>query len=202
MNMVELFVLARKISTSKTNTLSNEYLRYKIYQAIREVSSQAFNKPYVIKIFIDNTMHNITLMDVSLKRVDYQYLTFLKSRLRSVITEVTFDGVKRTDTDVSAAELLFAYKLNCKMLYDEERDMIKKISAIKEGRDLSRINLEVLYRMLKTYELEMLQRKLLKAHHGHVVDGSSALIMNDREKSEDEQDDQVPVIQAMEQKNK
>ena len=42
----------------------------------------------------------------------------------------------------------------------------------------------------------MMQKKSLKAHHGHVVDGSSALIVNDREESEDEQDDQVPVIQA------
>ena len=48
----------------------------------------------------------------------------------------------------------------------------------------------------------MLQRKSLKAHHGHVVDGSIALIVNDREESEDEQDDQVPVRQAMEQKKK
>ena len=64
------------------------------------------------------------------------------------------------------------------------------------------MTLEVLYGILKIYELEILQRKSIKAHHGHLVDDSSALIVNDREESEDEQDDQVPVIQAMEQKNK
>ncbi|KAL8132633.1 hypothetical protein AgCh_008205 [Apium graveolens] len=78
----------------------------------------------------------------------------------------------------------------------------QKISDIREGRDLSRITLEVLYGIFKTYELEMMQRKSLKAHHGHIVDGLSALIVNDREESEDDQDDQVSVVQVVEQKNK
>ncbi|KAL8099588.1 hypothetical protein AgCh_032011 [Apium graveolens] len=55
----------------------------------------------------------------------------------------------------------------------------KKISVIREGRDLSRMTLEVLYGILKTFELEMLQRKSLKANRGHMVDVSSALFVND-----------------------
>ncbi|KAL8092799.1 hypothetical protein AgCh_034883 [Apium graveolens] len=77
-----------------------------------------------------------------------------------------------------------------------------KISAIRERRDLSRITLKILYGILKTYELEMLQRKSIKANYGYVVDGSSALVVNDSEASEDEQDAQVPISQVVEQKNK
>ena len=95
-----------------------------------------------------------------------------------------------------------AEEVNLKFLLALPNHLEQKISAIREERDLSRITLEVLYGILKTYELEMMQRKSLKAHHGHIVDGSSALIINDREESEDEQDDQVSVSQDMEQKNK
>ncbi|KAL8104597.1 hypothetical protein AgCh_028715 [Apium graveolens] len=91
-----------------------------------------------------------------------------------------------------------AEEVNLKFLLAPPDHLEQNISAIREGRDLSIMTLEVLYGILKTYELEMLQRKSLKAHHGHVVEGSSALIVNDREETEDEQDDQVPVVQAME----
>ena len=91
-----------------------------------------------------------------------------------------------------------AEEVNLKFLLALPNHLEQKISAIREERDLSRITLEVLYGILKTYELEMMQRKSLKAYHGHVVDGSSVVIVNDREEIEDEQDDQVSVVQAIE----
>ncbi|KAL8146339.1 hypothetical protein AgCh_004181 [Apium graveolens] len=68
----------------------------------------------------------------------------------------------------------------------------------REGRDLSRITLKVLYGNLKTYELEMIQKKSLRAGQGYVMDGSSALIMNDGQTSNDEQRSPTPAISTSE----
>ncbi|KAL8115821.1 hypothetical protein AgCh_022356 [Apium graveolens] len=64
------------------------------------------------------------------------------------------------------------------------------------------MTLEVLYGILKTYELEMLQRKSLRVRQGHVVEGSSTLVANDSKTSKDELEAQTQVVQAVEQKNK
>ncbi|KAL8118678.1 hypothetical protein AgCh_016263 [Apium graveolens] len=82
-----------------------------------------------------------------------------------------------------------------------EPEKKKKISAIREWRDLRIITLEVLYGILKTYELEMIQRKSLRAGQGHVVDGSSALIVNESQTSNDDPRSQTPVASASEQRN-
>ncbi|KAL8108912.1 hypothetical protein AgCh_025128 [Apium graveolens] len=68
----------------------------------------------------------------------------------------------------------------------------------REGRDLSRITLEVLYGVLKTYELEMIQKKSLRAGQGYVLDGSSALIVNDGQTSNDDQRSQTPEVSTSE----
>lgn len=52
----------------------------------------------------------------------------------------------------------------------------QKISAIREGRDLGKMSLEVLYGILQTYELEMMQIKSVKAGQGKMVKLSKTLI--------------------------
>ncbi|KAL8107605.1 hypothetical protein AgCh_024134 [Apium graveolens] len=95
-----------------------------------------------------------------------------------------------------------AEEVNLKLLLTFPVHFEQKIYAFREGRDLSRMTLEVLYVILKTYELVMLQRKSLKSNQGHVVDGTSALVANDNKTSKDELKAQTPVVQAIEQKNK
>ncbi|KAL8126037.1 hypothetical protein AgCh_013361 [Apium graveolens] len=82
-------------------------------------------------------------------------------------------------------------EVNLKFLLTLPDHLEQKISAIREGRDLSRITLEVLHGILKTYELEMIQKKSLGASQGYVLDGSSALIVNDGQTSNDEQRSQI-----------
>ncbi|KAL8154895.1 hypothetical protein AgCh_000304 [Apium graveolens] len=89
-------------------------------------------------------------------------------------------------------------EVNLKFLLTLPDHLEQKISAITEGRDLSRITLEVFYGVLKTYELEMIQNKSLRAGQGYVMDGSSALIVNDGQTSNDEQRSPTPAISTSE----
>ncbi|KAL8089739.1 hypothetical protein AgCh_039288 [Apium graveolens] len=89
-------------------------------------------------------------------------------------------------------------EVNLKFLLTIPDHLEQKIFAIREGRDLSRITLEVLYGVLKTYELEMIQKKTLRAGQGYVMDGSSALIVNDGQTSNDEQRSPTPAISTSE----
>ncbi|KAL8157376.1 hypothetical protein AgCh_002177 [Apium graveolens] len=93
-----------------------------------------------------------------------------------------------------------AEEVNLKFLLTLPDHLKQKISAIREGRELSRIILEVLYGILKTYKLEIIQRKLLRSGQGHVVDGSSALIVNESQISTDEPRSQIPVASTSEQR--
>ncbi|KAL8149019.1 hypothetical protein AgCh_006148 [Apium graveolens] len=95
-----------------------------------------------------------------------------------------------------------AEKVNLKFLLTHPDHLEHKISAKKEGRDLSRMTLEVLYGILETYELEMIQRKSIRNGQGHIVDGSSALVVNDCNSSDDEQEIQTPTVSSVDQKNK
>ncbi|KAL8102972.1 hypothetical protein AgCh_027488 [Apium graveolens] len=89
-------------------------------------------------------------------------------------------------------------EVNLKFLLTLPDHLEQKISAIREGRDLSRITLKVLYGVLKIYELEMIQKKSLRAGQGYVLDDSSALIVNDGQTSNDEQRSQTPEISTSE----
>ncbi|KAL8131841.1 hypothetical protein AgCh_007668 [Apium graveolens] len=89
-------------------------------------------------------------------------------------------------------------EVNLKFLLALPDHLEQKISAIREGRDLSRITLEVLYGVLKTYELEMIQKKSLRAGQGYVLDGSSAVIVNDGQTSNNEQTSQTPEVSTSE----
>ncbi|KAL8155394.1 hypothetical protein AgCh_000686 [Apium graveolens] len=95
-----------------------------------------------------------------------------------------------------------AEEVNLKFLLTLPDHLEQKISAIREGRDLSRMTLEVLYGILKTYELEMIQRKSLRASQEHIVNGSSALFVNNSQSFDDELEIQTLVALINEQKNK
>ncbi|KAL8115359.1 hypothetical protein AgCh_022007 [Apium graveolens] len=94
-----------------------------------------------------------------------------------------------------------AEEVNLKFLPTLPDHLEQKISAIREGRDLSRITLEVLYGILKTYELEMIQRKSLRVGQEHVVDGLSALIVSENKTSNDDPRFQTLVASSSEQRN-
>ncbi|KAL8090750.1 hypothetical protein AgCh_039990 [Apium graveolens] len=117
---------------------------------------------------------------------------------KECITDV-FERFNKLINDLQLHDKFYdVEEVNLKFLLTLPDHLEQKISAIREGRDLSRITLEVLYRVLKTYELEMIQKKSLRAGQGYVMDGSSALIVNDGQTSNDEQRSQTPKISTSE----
>lgn len=52
----------------------------------------------------------------------------------------------------------------------------QKISATREGRDQVKMSLQVHYVVLKTFELDMIQRKFVKAGQGQTVELSKTLV--------------------------
>ncbi|KAL8116147.1 hypothetical protein AgCh_022592 [Apium graveolens] len=128
-----------------------------------------------------------------------QYEGFMAKPKKS-ITEV-FERFNKLINDLQLHDKYYeAEEVNLKFLLTLPDHLEQKISAIREGIDLSRITLEVLYGILKTYELEMIQRKSLRSGQGHVVDGSSALIVNESQTSNDEPRSQTPVTSTSEQR--
>ncbi|KAL8119136.1 hypothetical protein AgCh_016589 [Apium graveolens] len=88
-----------------------------------DVSPQTFMYPFVIKLIAGGRLQNITLSDQHIRTIRYLQLTFLESQLRSKRAKLTAPGVKRSEADVKAAEVLYAYRLNDKMIRDTEKDM-------------------------------------------------------------------------------
>ena len=126
-----------------------------------------------------------------------QYEGFM-AKPKESITDV-FERFNKLINDLQLHDKFYdAEEVNLKFLLTLPDHLEQKISAIKEGRDLSRITLEVLYGILKTYELEMIQRKSLRAGQGHVMDGSSALIVSDVQTSNNEPKSQNPVSSTSE----
>ncbi|KAL8126061.1 hypothetical protein AgCh_013373 [Apium graveolens] len=128
-----------------------------------------------------------------------QYEGFM-AKPKESITEV-FERFNKLINDLQPHDKYYgAEEMNLKFFLTLSDHLEQKISAIREGRDLSRITLEVLYGILKTYELEKIQRKSLRSGQGHVVDGSSALIVNESQISTDEPRSQTPVASTSEQR--
>ena len=128
-----------------------------------------------------------------------QYEGFIAKPKESIID--VFERFNKLINDLQLHDKYYeAEEVNLKFLLTLPDHLEQKISAIREGRDLSRITLEVLYGILKTYELEMIQRQLLRCGKGHVVDGSSALIVNESQTSNDEPRSQTPVASTSEQR--
>ncbi|KAL8103330.1 hypothetical protein AgCh_027773 [Apium graveolens] len=115
-----------------------------------------------------------------------QYEGFM-AKPKEGITDV-FERFNKLINDLQLHDKFYdVEEVNLKFLLTLPDHLEQKISAIREGRDLSIITLEVLYGVLKTYELEMIQKKSLRAGQGYVMDCSSALIVNDGQTSNDEQ---------------
>ncbi|KAL8099901.1 hypothetical protein AgCh_032235 [Apium graveolens] len=128
-----------------------------------------------------------------------QYEGFM-AKPKESITDV-FERFNKLINDLKLHDKYYeAEEVNLKFLLTLPDHLEQKISAIREGRDLSRITLEVLYRILKIYELEMIQRKSLRSVQGHVVDGSSALIINESHISNDEPRSQTLATSTSEQR--
>ncbi|KAL8119911.1 hypothetical protein AgCh_017145 [Apium graveolens] len=82
---------------------------------------------------------------------------------KECITDV-FERFNKLINDLQLHDKYYeAEEMNLKFFLTLPDHLEQKISAIREGRDLSRITLEVLYGILKTYELEMIQRKSLRS---------------------------------------
>ncbi|KAL8114672.1 hypothetical protein AgCh_021511 [Apium graveolens] len=123
------------------------------------------------------------------------------ARPKESITHV-FERFNKLINDLQLHDKYYeAKEVNLKFLLTLPDHLELKISAIREGRDLSKITLEVLYGILKIYELEMIQRKSLRAGQGHVMDGSSALIVNEGQTSNDEPRSQTLVASTSEEIN-
>ena len=147
LNIVELFVLASKIPWLKSN--ENEYFRDKLWRMMMDVSPQAFMYPFMIKLVAGGRLQNITMSDQHIRTIRYLQLTFLESQLRSKRAKLTAPGVKRSEADVKAAEVLYAYRLNDKMIRDTEKDM----RAIRrEYHEMVFINGEAEINLLKDNE--------------------------------------------------
>ncbi|KAL8157597.1 hypothetical protein AgCh_002348 [Apium graveolens] len=123
LNIVKLFVHASKIPWLKLN--ENKYLRDKLQKMMMDVFSQAFLYPFVIKVFIDGRMQNISMSDQHIRSIPLLQLTILESQLMSKREKLEAPGVNRSEADLKAAEVLYAYRLNEKMIMDSERDMKK-----------------------------------------------------------------------------
>ncbi|KAL8149628.1 hypothetical protein AgCh_006582 [Apium graveolens] len=129
-----------------------------------------------------------------------QYESFM-AKPKESITDM-FERFNKLINDLQLHDKYYeAEEVNLKFLFTLPDHLEQKISAIREGRDLIRITLEVLYGILKTYELEMIQRKSLRVGQEHVVDGSSALIINESQTSNDEPRSQTSVASTSEQRN-
>ncbi|KAL8088286.1 hypothetical protein AgCh_038169 [Apium graveolens] len=128
-----------------------------------------YTEPEKEKVYLDSGLQLI--LNESLDN----YEGFM-AKPKESITDV-FERFNKLLNDLQLHDIYYgAKKVNLKFLLTVPDHLEQKISAIREGRDLSRITLEVLYGILKTYELEMIQRKSLRSGQGNVVDGSSALI--------------------------
>ncbi|KAL8132115.1 hypothetical protein AgCh_007858 [Apium graveolens] len=113
--------------------------------------------------------------------------------------EILYEGTEEVRSNQRRILIYDKYyeseEVNLKFLLTLPDHLEQKISAIREGRDLNRMTQEVLYGILKTYELEMIQRKSFRDGQGHLVDGSSALVVNDRQSSDDELE--IQLLQLM-----
>ncbi|KAL8124411.1 hypothetical protein AgCh_012163 [Apium graveolens] len=150
-----------------------------------------YTEPEREKVSLDSALQLILIESLD------NYEGFM-AKPKEGITDV-FERFNKLINDLQLHDKFYdVEEVNLKFLLTLPDHLEQKISAIREGRDLSRITLEVLYGVLKTYELEMIQKKSLRAGQGYVMDGSSALIVNDGQTSNDEQRSPTPAISTSE----
>ena len=113
-----------------------------------------------------------------------QYEGFM-AKANESITEV-FERFNKLINDLQLHNKYYETKeVNLKFLLTLPDNLESKISAIRKGRDLTKITIQTLYGILKTYELEIFQRRNMQSNRGKLANVSSALIANElRLKSE------------------
>ncbi|KAL8103584.1 hypothetical protein AgCh_027964 [Apium graveolens] len=193
------------------------------FQGTIHFNREPLNSPYAIKILSEIVQPRINTDGDMVIPTDYalkdpsEYsepekekvsldsglqLILIESRANVMPKESITDVFERFNKLINDLQLYKQYyeaeEVNLKFFLTLPDHLEQKISAIGEGRDLSRITLKVFYGILKSYELEMIQRKSLRSGQGHVVDGSSALIVNESQTSNDEPRSHTPVTSTSE----
>ena len=128
MNIVELFVLMRKVI--KGGGKVNELMRSFIEEKIKEISVEAFQDPPVVKYYKPSTLHNMTLSDECLDISHLEFIKYVEGQLRC--------KANRSSQDLAAAEVLYAFRLNraikvsVSTLKRESRLYLKPVYTMKE----------------------------------------------------------------------
>ena len=95
------------------------------------------------------------------------------------ITEV-FERFNKLINDLQLHGKYYETKeVNLKFLLTLPEHLERKIFAIRDGRNLNKITLQTLYGILKTYDLEIYQRRTMQTNNGKLANVSSALIANE-----------------------
>ena len=130
-----------------------------------------------------------------------QYEGFM-AKANESITEV-FERFNKLINDLQLHNKYYeTNEVNLKFLLTLSDHLESKISAIREGKDLRKITLQTLYEILKTYELEIYQRRTMQTNRGKLENVSSALIANEpRMKSEEDDEKEVEPQSAVDKKD-
>ena len=102
LNIVELFMLMRKVI--KGGNKVNELMRSFIKRKSKVSSWKHFLTLQWFKYYKPSTLHNMTLSNECLDRSHLEFMKYVKGQLRC--------KDNRTDQDLVAAELLYAFRLN------------------------------------------------------------------------------------------
>ena len=93
-------------------------------------------------------------------------VTDMFERFHRLVTELLMNG-----KDYSTKEL------NMKFLLSAPNHLEQRVISLRD-RDLNKVTYDVLYGILKTHELELLQKRAIQANQGKMINTSCALIVN------------------------
>ena len=127
MNIVEIYVLMRKVI--KGGSKLNELMRSFIEEKIKDIGVKGIQDPPVVKYYKPSTLHNMTLTNECLDKSHIEFIKYMEGQLRC--------KGNRTDQDLAAAEVLYAFKLNrairvsVSTLKKKSRLYLKSVYAVK-----------------------------------------------------------------------
>ena len=93
-------------------------------------------------------------------------ITDMFERFHRLVIELLMNG-----KDYSTKEL------NMKFLLSAPNHLEQRVISLRD-RDLNKVTYDVLYGILKTHELELLQKRAIQANQGKMINTSCALIVN------------------------
>ena len=108
-----------------------------------------------------------------------QYEAFMAKPSKG-LTEM-FERFNRLINDLQLHGKFYDKKeINMKFMLTLPEHLEHKVTAIREGRDMSKVSLETLYGILKTYELELVQKRAIQSgQRGKMANTSNALVAQD-----------------------